>query len=126
MLSGKYKKADRPDEGTRFSFTAKHSLPRYWHERGFRIAEEVVRAAENENKPPALLALAWLLHDRRVTSVIVGARKADQLKENLLAGEWDLGQELWEKLDRIAEFDQGYPKQWMDATFPDTFGEEEF
>ena len=126
MLTGKYKKADKPDEGTRMAITAEYSLPRYWHERGFRIAEELVKVAENVKKTPALVALAWILHDRRVTSVIVGARRADQLRENLFAGEWDLPGELRKKLDKVAEFDHGYPKQWMDATFPETFGEEEF
>jgi aryl-alcohol dehydrogenase-like predicted oxidoreductase len=126
MLAGKYKKADSPDEGTRLAFTAVHSLPLYWHERGFRIAEELVKVADNLEKPPALVALAWILGDRRVTSVIVGARKADQLRENLLAGEWDLPSEPWIKLDKVVEFEHGYPKLWMDATFPKTFGEEEF
>ena len=72
------------------------------------------------------MALAWLLHDRRVTSVIVGSRRVEQLRENLLAGDWDLPQELWIKLEKIAEFDHGYPKQWMDPAFQETFGEEEF
>jgi aryl-alcohol dehydrogenase-like predicted oxidoreductase len=126
MLAGKYKKADRPDVGTRFDYNAKHALPRYWHERGFRIVEELVKVAENENKSPSQVALAWLLHDRRVTSVIVGSRRVEQMRENLIAGEWDLPHELWTKLDKIAEFDHGYPKQWMGPAFKETFGEEEF
>jgi aryl-alcohol dehydrogenase-like predicted oxidoreductase len=126
MLSGKYKKADKPEEGTRMALTAQHNVPQYWNERGFRAAEEVSRVATESGKSPTQVALAWLLHDRRVTSVIVGAREPRQVRENLGAGDWDLPDELWARLDQAAHYDLGYPKSWMNSTFPQTFGEEEF
>lgn len=50
---------------------------------------------------PALVALAWLLNNRAVTSVISGPRTADQLHENLKAVELKLSDETLSKLDAI-------------------------
>jgi aryl-alcohol dehydrogenase-like predicted oxidoreductase len=61
-----------------------------------------------------------------VTSVIVGARTAAQLDDNMDIGDWDMPEELWKKLDETAAFDHGYPRSWMDIVFSRTFGEEEF
>jgi aryl-alcohol dehydrogenase-like predicted oxidoreductase len=126
MLTGKYKRREKPEEGTRIALTAEYSLQRYWHERGFSIIEELIKVSEEAHKPPALVALGWLLHDKRTTSVIVGARRPEQLRENLRAGDWDLPDDMWSRLSEVAEFDHGYPKSWMDATYAETFGDEEF
>ena len=126
MLTGKYNKADKPETGTRIALTAKFTLPRFWHERGFHIIEEVKRTAQETGKKPAQIALAWLLYDKRVTSVIAGARNAQQLTDNLVAGDWDMPEDVQLRLDDASVFDHGYPRQWMDLVYPLTFGEEEF
>ncbi len=126
MLTGKYKHTDRPEEGTRVAITAEFTLSRYWHDRGFAIIDAVMMAAEETGKTPAQIALSWLLHDRRVTSVIIGSRKPDQLADNLHIGDWDMPDELWSRLEETAAFDHGYPRSWMDSVYPRTFGEEEF
>ena len=46
MLSGKYQRADKPGADTRLSKRARYDMPRYWHERGFRIVDEVKRVAD--------------------------------------------------------------------------------
>jgi len=51
--------------------------------------------------PPALVALAWLLHNPEVTSVISGPRTVEQLRENLKAPELKLSDEILAKLDEI-------------------------
>jgi aryl-alcohol dehydrogenase-like predicted oxidoreductase len=123
MLTGKYKKTDRPEPGTRIALTAKFTVPRFWHERGFHIIEEVIAAAKDAGKTAAQVALSWLLHDRRVTSVIIGARNIKQLEDNLMVGDWDLPDGLWHRLDDAAPFNHGYPKQWMDLVYRLTFGD---
>ncbi len=125
MLTGKYKKADKPDPGTRVAITSKFTMPRFWHERGFRIIDDVKKAAGEAGKTPAQIALGWLLHDSRVTSVIIGARTRKQLDDNLVSGDWDMPEEIWKKLDSAAVFDHGYPRDWMDLIYPRTFGDEE-
>lgn len=52
-------------------------------------------------EPPALVALAWLLHNPAVTSVISGPRTADQLTENLKAVDLKLSNETLAELDDI-------------------------
>ena len=126
MLTGTYKKADKPENDTRIALTAKFTLSRFWHDRRFRIVEAVGRAAGETGKTPAQVALAWLLHDRRVTAVIIGARSADQLADNLAAGDWDIPEDIRRRLDEVSAFDHGYPRQWMDLVYPLTFGDEEF
>jgi aryl-alcohol dehydrogenase-like predicted oxidoreductase len=125
MLTGKYKRSDKPEEGTRIAITAQFTMPRFWHDRGFTIIEAVKKAAGDTGKTPAQIALSWLLHDRRVTSVIIGARKAAQLDENLEMGDWDIPEELRKGLEESAVFDHGYPQSWMDTVYPMTFGEQE-
>jgi aryl-alcohol dehydrogenase-like predicted oxidoreductase len=126
MLTGKYAHTDRPEEGTRVAITAQFTLKRYWHDRGFAVIDALKKAADEAGKSPAQIALAWLLHDRRVTSVIIGSRKVEQLSDNLDAGEWDMPDELWRQLEQSASFDHGYPRSWMNSVYPRTFGEEEF
>jgi aryl-alcohol dehydrogenase-like predicted oxidoreductase len=126
MLTGKYRRADRPDEGTRIAHTAQFTVPRFWHERGFSIIEAVLQTAREAEKTPAQVALSWLLHDQRVTSTIIGTRTQEQLEDNLQAGEWDMPDELRQHLDEAAAFDHGYPREWMNIVYPMTFGEEEF
>jgi aryl-alcohol dehydrogenase-like predicted oxidoreductase len=125
MLTGKYRRADSPEPGSRMQLAAIHELPRYWHERGFRIIEELNKASSEAGVPQIRLALAWLLHDTRVSAVIVGARNKDQLTESLRAGDWDIPQPAWERLDKVSRIDFGYPKQWQDITVPATFSDHE-
>jgi aryl-alcohol dehydrogenase-like predicted oxidoreductase len=125
MLTGKYKKTDKPDPETRVAITSKFTMPRFWHKRGFHIIEEIVKLAHGAGKSPAQTALSWLLHDPRVTSVIIGARTREQLDDNLVSGDWDMPEEIWKKLDAAAVFDHGYPRDWMDLIYPITFGDEE-
>jgi aryl-alcohol dehydrogenase-like predicted oxidoreductase len=125
MLTGKYRGAPKPEEGSRIQLSAIHELPRYWHERGFAIVEELVKTSTRIGVPPARAALSWILHDRRVSSIIIGARTSAQLKENLAVGDWDLPQEAWERLASASQFDHGYPKQWIDLAVPSTFNDSE-
>jgi aryl-alcohol dehydrogenase-like predicted oxidoreductase len=114
MLSGKYQRADKPDADTRMSKRAKYDVPRYWHERGFRIVDEAKRVAAELGKPAAQVSLAWLLHDARVTCVITGPKSVEQLQQNLEVGDWDLPDESRRQLDEVSAFDPGYPQHWID------------
>ena len=125
MLTGKYRKSDKPEPGSRIQLAAIHELPRYWHERGFQIIDELSRVSQEAGVPQARLALSWLLHDHRVSAVIIGCRNKTQLVESLHVADWDMGQSTWERLDTASRIDHGYPLQWMDLAVPATFSDHE-
>jgi aryl-alcohol dehydrogenase-like predicted oxidoreductase len=60
----------------------------------------------------AQIALAWLLHQPQVTSVIIGAKRPEQLKENLGASSVSLSAEELQALDSVSRLPAEYPG-WM-------------
>jgi len=60
----------------------------------------------------AQVALAWLLHQNVVTSVIIGAKRLAQLEENLGAVAIDLSAEDLKALDAVSRLPAEYPG-WM-------------
>ncbi len=126
MLTGKYERGDGPPPDTRVGVRAEVDVPRYWREASFDVIDELKNVAEAHAKSLPQVALAWLLHDRRVTAVIVGARRTDQLDDTLLSGEWDLPDADHERLATVVPFDHGYPMEWMKIAVPNTFGRQEF
>jgi aryl-alcohol dehydrogenase-like predicted oxidoreductase len=71
------------------------------------------------------LALSWPLHDRRITSVIIGVKSESQLRENLVVGDWNLDDEVWEKVNKETALDLGHLSQFAGHAYKTTFGEEE-
>jgi aryl-alcohol dehydrogenase-like predicted oxidoreductase len=123
MLTGKYRRADKPPAGSRIQLGGIHELPRYWHDRGFAVVGALAEESSKTQLPSARLALGWLLHNPRISAVIVGARNVNQLKENLAVSDWDLPIDVWERLEKASRFDHGYPRQWMDLVVPATFND---
>jgi len=64
------------------------------------VPEILQKMAQKYNKTPAQIALNWLLQRPTVSSVILGARNEEQLKQNLGAVGWNLTAEQMSKLDR--------------------------
>jgi len=122
MLTGKYKRADKPADGTRMANRANMDVPRYWHDAGFRIVDEVVAVAKQVNHTPAQVSLAWLLHDARVAAVIIGARTVAQVDDNCVVGDLGLDDATYQRLADVVAFDHGYPLQWINITYAGTFG----
>ncbi len=60
----------------------------------------------------AQIALAWLLHQRVVTTVIVGAKRVDQLDDNIAATQVELTTEELAQLDEVSRLPAEYPG-WM-------------
>jgi len=60
----------------------------------------------------ARIALAWLLHQPQVTSVIIGAKRQDQLADNLAATEVRLRAAELDELAKVSALPPEYPG-WM-------------
>ena len=126
MLTGKYDHAQGPAKESRVGMRREIDLPRYWNDDNFRVIESVVKAAREQDKSPAQVALSWLLGDRRVSAVVVGTRTVDQLDGSLVAGDWDLPVETRDELSQIVPLQHGYPREWIEQSWPNICGQEEF
>jgi 1-deoxyxylulose-5-phosphate synthase len=125
MLSGKYRGKSAPGAGSRIAIRAKIDLPRYWNPESMRLVDEVAAVAADEGKPVPVVALSWLLHDPRLSAVIIGARTVEQVDENCVSGDWDVPDAQWRRLETLVPFAWGYPREWMDLTFGPNLGGEE-
>jgi aryl-alcohol dehydrogenase-like predicted oxidoreductase len=111
FLSGKFTRDNQNAEGRR----AKFDFPPLDKEKAFRIIDVLALIGKEHDCSPARVALAWLLAQSAVTSVIIGAKRKDQLEDNLKAGDLALSPEELSKLDEVSRLSPEYPG-WMFAT----------
>jgi len=114
LLSGKYRRNAPMPQGTRMQGPLKDFLPTDW-DRVYNIVDVLDEIAKGHGVPVAAVALAWLIQKPGVTSVIIGARTLDQLRENLKAAEVKLTEDEMKRLDEVSARPAPYP-QWMIAT----------
>ncbi len=109
LLSGKYsRESQRPEDGRRSEF----DFPIVDKERTWRILDVLRPVAKARNTSVASVALAWLLAQPVVTSVIIGAKRIDQLRENLSAAAIKLSEDELQQLDKVSILPAEYPG-WM-------------
>jgi aryl-alcohol dehydrogenase-like predicted oxidoreductase len=109
FLSGKFTRQSE-GEGRRASF----DFPPIDREKGYDIVDVLVRIASEKAVSPAQVALAWILANDAVTSVIIGARRLDQLEDNLGAVAVQLTDEDVEALGAVSQLPAPYP-HWMES-----------
>ena len=109
FLSGKFTRAGAADNESRRS---KFSFPPVNLEKAYDIIDVLQAVATRRNATVAQVALAWLLYQPSVTSVIIGAKKIGQLKDNLAAVELKLEAEDLQQLDEVSRLTPEYPG-WM-------------
>ena len=109
LLSGKFSRDEAGPEGAR---RAQFDFPPVDKERAFRVIDALRPIAKSHGVSVARVALAWLLHEPAVTSVIIGARTIDQLTDNLAAVELRLSTEERATLDEASALPPEYPA-WM-------------
>lgn len=112
-LSGKYEGPDVSEENRR----ARFDFPPVNRERGSKVIAvmQEVAAGKDINGQPvsvAQTALAWLLHQNAVSSVIVGAKRVDQLQDNLRAAQIRFSDDELSALDEVSRLPAEYPG-WM-------------
>lgn len=113
LLSGKYRRNQPQPEGTRH--LAEWGEPPVRDENKlYDIIDVLVEIAEARDVSAAQISLAWLLAKPVVTSVIVGARSEEQLKDNLLAAQITLTADELERLDKVSQPPLLYP-YWHQA-----------
>jgi aryl-alcohol dehydrogenase-like predicted oxidoreductase len=111
-LSGKYKNGVRsPPSGTRIADAkdVEFYVQRLENDRANRIVKAVEAVAKDTGRTMAQVALNWLLSRPAVTAPIIGARKIDQLLENIGSTGWSLSGDQITALDLASEIDVTYP-----------------
>ncbi|HWG77429.1 MAG TPA: aldo/keto reductase [Steroidobacteraceae bacterium] len=109
LLSGKFSRGGSgPADARRSSF----DFPPVDKEHGFAIVEAMRPIAAAHGVSVARVALAWLLAQRSVTSVIIGAKTPAQLDDNLAAADLTLSAEQLAQLDQASALKPEYPR-WM-------------
>ena len=116
LLTGKYRRAQAAPEGTRRVDERWQEPPVRDPERLYDTIEVLVGVAEGRGVSPAQVALAYLLRKPGVTSLVIGARKDDQLADNLRAANLTLNDEEFAALDKISRPELIYP-YWHQAHF---------
>jgi aryl-alcohol dehydrogenase-like predicted oxidoreductase len=109
LLSGKFSRtSQKPADSRRTEF----DFPIVDKERTWKILDVIAPIAKAHECSPARVSLAWLLAKSVVTSVIIGAKRNDQLQDNLAAVELTLTPDELRRLDEISALPPEYPG-WM-------------
>ena len=111
LLSGKFAENDKgPDGARRTNF----DFPPVDRPRAFRCVDAMRPIATAHGVSVARIALAWLLHQPAVASVIIGAKTKQQLADNIAASELQLSETELKSLDLASQLPPEYPG-WMFA-----------
>jgi aryl-alcohol dehydrogenase-like predicted oxidoreductase len=109
LLSGKFSRENQKPDGSRRS---EFDFPLVNKERTWKILDAIAPIANAHGCSAARISLAWLLAKPVVTSVIIGAKRLDQLQDNLAAVEIQLAEEEIKQLDEVSALPPEYPG-WM-------------
>ena len=114
LLSGKFTRESKDESDTR----AKWADAAGWKETAltskdpdhfYRIVDELIAIGKELSAPVAAVALRWVVQKKGVSSVIIGAKTVEQLKENLAAATVRLTEEHMERLDKASATPLPYP-----------------
>jgi aryl-alcohol dehydrogenase-like predicted oxidoreductase len=109
FLSGKYRRDAQGPQGAR---RVEFDFPPINKERAYDIIDVMDGVAKEHNVSVARVALAWLLHQPHVTTLVIGAKTDQQLEDNLAATTLKLTPEQLQRLDAVSKLPAEYP-QWM-------------
>ena len=115
FLSGKYQPGDKPEEG-RLSIMADET-EEAWHrranKRNWNILKVVDEISQEHQATYSQIALAWLMQQPAVCSVIIGVRTMAQLEDNLAASKIALTVDEINRLDQISKPEERYPYRFI-------------
>src|SRR6202044_1974309 len=105
LLSGKFSRENQKPEGSRRS---EFDFPVVDKERTWRILDVIAPIAQAHGCSPARISLAWVLTKPFVTSVIIGAKRSEQLHDNIAAVDVKLTSDEIKKLDQVSALPPEY------------------
>ena len=119
FLSGKFTRDKQGPTGAR---RTTFDFPPVDRERAFNIIDAIRPIAARHEVSVARIALAWLLHQNAVTSVIIGARNRQQLLDNIAATEVKLDAQELAALGAVSALPPEYPGWMLERQGADRLG----
>lgn len=110
-LSGKYSGGGDSDGGRQTEL----DFPPIDRTRGEPLINVMREIATKHQRRPAQVAIAWLLKQQTVSTVIIGAKRVEQLRENVEATQIDLDPDDMAALDRMSQLPREYPGWLLEA-----------
>jgi aryl-alcohol dehydrogenase-like predicted oxidoreductase len=121
LLSGKYRRDVQPQEGRHL--TDWDEPPVRDEDQLYDIVDALVEIGEGHGVSAARVALAYTLGRPGVTSLVIGARREEQLLDNLAAADLELSADERARLDAISAPPLLYPYWHQAKTAADRLGE---
>src|ERR1700686_808217 len=119
LLSGKFSRTNQKAADSR---RTEYDFPMVDKERTGTILDVMAPIAKAHGCSPARLSLAWLLAKPVVTSVIIGEKRLDQLRDNLAAVELKLTEDELRQLDEVSALTPEYPGRVLPFQGADRLG----
>lgn len=119
LLSGKYSRNNQQPKDSRRS---QFDFPYVDKERAWNVLDAIAPIAKAHNCSAARIALAWLLMRPVVTSVIIGAKRMEQLQDNLAAVDVKLSADEIRTLDEVSALPLEYPGWALEYQSSDRLG----
>jgi aryl-alcohol dehydrogenase-like predicted oxidoreductase len=116
-LTGKLRRGQPAPEGSRLAVSA-ITCPQGPIDRLYNIVDVLDELARETGKNIPQIALNWLLQRPTVSTLVIGARNPQQLKDNLGATGWALSADQVSRLDSASKADPIYP-YWYQAGSPE-------
>ncbi|MDN3584600.1 aldo/keto reductase [Mucilaginibacter flavus] len=111
LLTGKYKRDGKKEGGRLSSFP----FPPFHEERAYDVLDVLVPMASQKQVSISQLAIAWLLHQPVVSSVIIGATKLHQLQDNLKSVSVEFTADELNQLKEISKLPVEYPANVLEV-----------
>jgi aryl-alcohol dehydrogenase-like predicted oxidoreductase len=102
MLTGKYRRDAEPPAGSRLAGIPAERRDRWMSDHAFDVVESLESFAAARNRTIGELAIAWLLANPVVASVIAGATSPEQVRANVAAASWSLTGGEVEEVSQLA------------------------
>lgn len=99
FLTGKYEEGKPAPQGSRGE--SSEYVQSYMSSENFRKLNSLKEFARERDRELNELAIAWLLAQPQVSSVIAGATRVEHVRDNVKAGEWELTEEELETVEDI-------------------------
>jgi len=106
LLTGKFRRDARPSETRLNQLEAPGVIDQ---ELLYRIVDVLLEIGGQRGVSAAQVALNWVMNKPGVSTVIIGARNEQQLRDNLAAAGWRLSAEEMSRLDEVSATREPYP-----------------